>query len=299
MGDQSLELSRAISDKQAEAFSLWGLGVVTAIKGDIVRGIPLLEQSAALYQSLGDKLGQATAITWMSLNNSDLERAKAFLFESLGLFRELGHLAGIAVCLSELAHRTIWGGDFSSPIPWLEEARGLYQQLGNTQREGDVLSYYGLLNYWQGDLKQANDYYEESIRLYEKVGNYWNAAWSRVQLAYAGFRQGEIVQAREMFGFSIGQFQKLNNTIGLVYAIEGLAAMNVDQGGPIRAAQLFAWADAMREKIGDFRPPVEQASVERDLAVIHSKLADAEFASLSAVGRALTMEQAIALALEE
>ena len=63
--------------------------------------------------------------------------------------------------------------------------------------------------------------------------------------------------------------------------------------------QLFAWADAMREKIGDHRPPVEQDSVERDLAVIHSQLDDAEFAKLSAEGRAMTTEQAIALALEE
>ena len=54
----------------------------------------------------------------------------------------------------------------------------------------------------------------------------------------------------------------------------------------------------MREKIGDHRPPVEQASVERDLAVIHSKMDDAEFARLTAEGRTMTVEQTIALALE-
>jgi hypothetical protein len=38
--------------------------------------------------------------------------------------------------------------------------------------------------------------------------------------------------------------------------------------------------------------------VERDLAVIHSKLDDAEFAEFSEEGRSMTVEQAIALALE-
>ena len=52
-------------------------------------------------------------------------------------------------------------------------------------------------------------------------------------------------------------------------------------------------------KIGDHRPPVEQASVEKDLAVIHSKIDDTEFTRLSAEGRTMTVEQAIALALEE
>jgi len=54
----------------------------------------------------------------------------------------------------------------------------------------------------------------------------------------------------------------------------------------------------MRERIGDHRPPVEQDSVERDLAVIHSTLNDDVFLKLSTEGRALTTEQAIALALE-
>lgn len=299
IAEQSLKLSRAISDKQAEAFSLWGLGVCLALQGDIGRGIPIMEQSLALYQSLGDKLGQATVMAWMCLNNDDLERSKAHIFDSLQLFRELGHISGIAICLNELAHRTIWGGDFSSPLPWLEEAHQLYRQLGDTLREGDVLSYYGLLAYWQADFKQARAYYEESAKLYEKVGHVLNSSWSRVYIAYVVLRQGDYQQAKEMFGFCIQQFQKANNMIGLIYAIEGLASMSVNQGQAERAAQLFAWADATREKIGDHRPPVERNSIERDLGVIHSTMKDSDFARLSTEGQALTVEQAVVLALEE
>ena len=87
--------------------------------------------------------------------------------------------------------------------------------------------------------------------------------------------------------------------IASVYAVEGLASLNVNQGQVERAARLFAWSDARRAEIGDHRPPVEQNSVERDLAVIHSKLDETEFANLSAEGRAMTVEQAIALAVEE
>jgi hypothetical protein len=54
----------------------------------------------------------------------------------------------------------------------------------------------------------------------------------------------------------------------------------------------------MRDQIGDHRPPIEQASVERDLAVIHSKLDYAEFEKLSIEGRAMTTEQEVAVASE-
>ncbi|HXD08594.1 MAG TPA: hypothetical protein VN653_00925 [Anaerolineales bacterium] len=72
----------------------------------------------------------------------------------------------------------------------------------------------------------------------------------------------------------------------------------MNQSQPERAAHLFAWANAMRDQIGDHRPPIEQASVEKDLAVIHSKVDDDEFTRLSAEGRTMSVEQAIARALE-
>jgi predicted ATPase/class 3 adenylate cyclase len=299
IAEQGMELSRSISDKQAEAFSLWGAGVTITLQGDVRRGFPIMEQSLALYQALGDKLGQANVMAWMSLNNNNLEHSKAYLLESLRLFRELGHLSGIAICLNELAHRTIWGGDFSSPVPWLEEARKLYRQLGDVLREGDVLSYYGLLAYWQNDFTQARAYYEEAAKLHEKVGNFLGIFWLHVFLGYVVLRQGDYQHAKERFGFCIQQFQKANMTIGLVYAIEGLASLYVNQNQPERAAPLFAWADAMRDKVDDHRPPVEQASVNRDLAIITSKLTDSDFTSLSAEGQAMTVDEAVALALEE
>ena len=73
----------------------------------------------------------------------------------------------------------------------------------------------------------------------------------------------------------------------------------VNQGQVERAARLFAWTNAIREKIGDHRPPVEQASVERDLEVIHSRLKDPDFARLSTEGQSMTVDEAVALALEE
>jgi len=87
--------------------------------------------------------------------------------------------------------------------------------------------------------------------------------------------------------------------IGLVYTLEGYASLYVNQDQPERAAQLFAWADAMREKIDDPRPPLEQASVDKDLEIIHSRVNDAEHAKLSSEGRGMTIEQAIAFALKD
>jgi tetratricopeptide (TPR) repeat protein len=297
--EQSLELARALSDDQTEALSLSFLGVFTLVQGNVKDGIPLLEEALAIYRSLGDKIGQADTAERLAISNSDIERAIAYAKESLELSRELGNLSGIAACLILIARTTIWKGNLSSPAPWLKEALSICRQIGNHTHEGEALQVYGTLAFWQGDYQQATAYYQESLMLSEKTGNIFQNLWSHIFMAYAIFLQGDIQKACEMFEVSIQRTYKAGLTIALVFAIEGLASLYVNQKQLERAVRLFAWADAMREKIGDQRPPVEQKSVERDMAVIRSKLSDSEFENLSTNGRTMSVEQAVALALEK
>jgi predicted ATPase/class 3 adenylate cyclase len=298
LAKQGMDMARTLSDKQTEAFSLAFLGVNTATQGNIGEGTPLMEQALAIYRSLGDKIGQAGTTEWLSVNNNDLERALAYARESLALAREMGDLSGLVPRLCMLSRLTYWMGDLTSPSAWLEEARSISRQLNDQTGEAYTMSTHGNLAYWQGDYPQAIAYYEEAIRLNEKIGDHYQSLWAHVNMAYVVLRQGKIEKALALFADNIQTTQKAGLTIALVYTIEGVASLHVNQNQLERAAQLFAWADAMRGKIGDHRPPVEQASVERDLAVIHSHIEDEKFAGIYAEGQAMTTEQATALALE-
>ena len=299
LAKQSLEMARTLSDKQTEALSLAFLGVFMVAQGTVGDGTPLLEQALAIYRLLGDKVGQADTAERLAINSSDMERAISYTKESLALARELGDLSGMVFRLCWLSRLMFWTGDFISPIVGLEEALSIARQLGNQTSELDVIHTYGDLSYWQNNYPQAITHFENLIQLSEKSGDHYLILWAHVKMAYTVLRQGDIQQARKMFDNSIRHMRTAGLMIGLVFAIEGLASLNVNQGQLERAARLFAWASAMRDQIGDYRPPIEQTSVERDLAVIHSKLDDNEFTRLSAEGQAMTVEQAIALALEE
>jgi predicted ATPase/class 3 adenylate cyclase len=299
LAEQSLQLARALSDKQLQAFCLSTLGAFTLFQGKVGEGIPLLEESLALCKELGDTPGQADILGWLSIDGSDIERAVSYAKEGLALCRELGNLSGIAQNLESLARATLWGQDFSSPVPWLEEALSIARHLGDEKREMYICSEYGLLEYGQGNYEQAIAYYEQSVQLSEKIGDRFQSLWALVHMVYAFLREGDVPQARALFAKSIRGTQKADMIIALVFAVEGLASLHVTQNKHERAAQLFAWADAMREQVGDHRPPLEQNSIERDLAVIHSTLKDEEYSKLYVEGQALTMDQAIAIALEE
>ncbi len=295
--NQSLELSRAISDKAGEALSLWFLGAVISYQGNFREGLQIIEQSLTLFQSLGDKLGQALAMGWLSQKLNDLKRSKVYLSESLRLYREIGHLFGVADCLRDLALRTIWEGDFSLSVPLLEEAHTIYRQLGNRWGEAEVLGCYGTLAYWKGDYQQAYSYHKESLELHEILGNYYVASWAGVNMAYALLRQGDISKATEIFHLWLQRAYQSKDIDLVIYTLEGLGSLYVNQAHFERAARLFAWTNMMRANMDNQSPPVEQASIEKDLAVIYSKVDDAQLANLFEKGCALTTEQAIALVL--
>jgi predicted ATPase/DNA-binding XRE family transcriptional regulator len=292
-----LQLARSVSDRQTEALGLLYLGA-TFQDEHMQQGIPFLEQSLALYRTLGDKIGQAAALFWLSWihGRNDLQDPKPLLLESLQLHRDLGNLTGIADCLHALATLTIWAGDFSSPHPWLEEARKLYHDLGNQSDEADVVNELGTMAYGQGDYQQAHAYFEESLRLYGRVGVWWST-YASVGLAYMDLRQGHIQEARAGFEKVIRQAYRENHIDVMVWAAEGMASLQVNQREFECAARLFSWVDAMREKLAS-RAFIEQHFYERDMAVIHTKLDEAEFARFSEEGCAMTLEQAVALALE-
>jgi hypothetical protein len=121
----------------------------------------------------------------------------------------------------------------------------------------------------------------------------------RANMAYAALKKGDIAQARRQFKISIQSFQGINNTIGVVYAIEGVASLHCEQNQPESAARLIGWADAMREKIGDPRPPSEQADVDKDIVACLAKVGEVAFSNEYDPGKNMTLDAAVTLALRE
>ena len=109
-------------------------------------------------------------------------------------------------------------------------------------------------------------------------------------------RQGHPEQARALFDRSQKLFVEEDLRLGVAFTLEGLASLSVVGGQPERAAEVFAWADVVRETVGNFRPPIEQAAVDRDLATIRLQISDTAFADVQARGRAMAMDMGIARA---
>jgi predicted ATPase/class 3 adenylate cyclase/DNA-binding CsgD family transcriptional regulator len=306
---ESLTLARDIGDLFLAADSLAGLGLVGWRRGDYSHAQSLVEEGLALCRQLQFQGG----IAWLSCDlgemayhQGDYTRAAALFEQSLTIRRKLGNQKEVAWTLHCLGEVALAQGDNLTAQTYQEERLRIEQELGNKQRIATALTSLALVMHAQGKVTQARVYLEESLALSKEsgqnLGDLWafvRLPWAFVRLGHLALRQGDAARARAVFETSQRQFNAAGWKIGVAFALEGLASLAVMQRQPEQAVRLFGWADAMREAIGDRRPPVEQADVDRDMITIHSQLDETAFSAAYAEGRAMTMEQAIAYALNQ
>jgi class 3 adenylate cyclase len=101
----------------------------------------------------------------------------------------------------------------------------------------------------------------------------------------------------QMTGF-IGREREMADKRGIVAFLEGRASLAGAQGELDRAVRLFAAAAALRDAFGAPRPPADRAEFERQVASTGAQLGHQAFASSWAEGRSMSLEQAVAYALE-
>jgi hypothetical protein len=95
------------------------------------------------------------------------------------------------------------------------------------------------------------------------------------------------------------EFKKDRNIIGVVFTLEGLAELFVETDSFVRAAQLVGWADSTREKISDRRPLLEQADIDKIIALCITRMGKAQFSNAYDVGKKMSLDKAVAYALRE
>jgi hypothetical protein len=84
----------------------------------------------------------------------------------------------------------------------------------------------------------------------------------------------------------------------VAHQLECFAMIAIVEEEPQRAARLFAAAEAIRELTGHKRTDEEESEEAQFMGRLHAMLPEAEFNALWAEGRAMTMDQAIQLALK-
>jgi predicted ATPase/DNA-binding XRE family transcriptional regulator len=295
--EQALALFQAHNDRPGEIDALFLLAVTNSHTEDQEEVAKRYQHALALAQSLGDIWRQANIYSLMGWHNPDYQRSLAYLEKALELFREAGDQRSQADSLNSISNMLLGNGEIELAQKNLDEAKLLF-----SIDEIDMWTQFqteGIIALAQGDYEQAHTFLQGALVHAEKIGSRFDYLWTQVRLGYLALRQGNHHKAREIFAENAEAFQKNMVTIGVVFTLEGMADLFVAINNPETAAQLLGWADATRGVIEDPRPKLEQADIDKVIASCVSKMGDVAYLEAYDEGQAMTLDEAVMLALSE
>jgi non-specific serine/threonine protein kinase len=246
----------------------------------------------ALYSKCLEGAGRLATL------QGDHLRARGWLEQQVELERARGDVEGTATALNSLAIVVLNLGDYDRAAALWQESRVHYELRGNLWGVARVLNNLGDLALYRGDYAQALADFDSSLVLFRELGETFGSSIALINLGRAALLSGDPERARDYFSESLVMKRALADKEGMAWTLEGLAGVAAAQALPVRAAQLFGAAHAVRASIGVPVPPSDSEFFENSVARARGQLDAGTWESAWAQGEALSLESALALALE-
>ena len=193
-----------------------------------------------------------------------------------------------------------WRGELDEAESLIEESVRGARQLGDVRNVANWLRALGGIAVARGDHARARPLFEESLALHRTLDDTTGISRALSRLAYV-LDGRDHDTSRRLIAESVEIELKTADRAGLVLNLETCAGLAAAERRPERAARLYAAASILRESIG--RHPYDvgwpHPDHERHVADLRSMLGEEAFAEIWAHGRAMTLAESLAYALDE
>lgn len=300
--EEALSIGREAGDKQSMALSLNYLGGVALREDDYTVARALFEESLLLRREVGDTRAIALSLNSLGIvasTQGDYERARALYEESLGLARQSGDKAAIAHAVGNLGLMAANHGDYQKAHALYEESLLLGRELGDMRSVALSLNRLGNVSLWEHDYGVARALCEESLAIEQGMGDSASSAYTLGDLGNIAFVQEDYDRARSFFRQSLGMFKELKNKVNCAWCIGELGALESVTGNAEQGVMMMGAAEAVFEGSGGVIDTVERIPHERDMAFARARVGEEAFERAWQEGRAMSLEQAIAYALDD
>jgi non-specific serine/threonine protein kinase len=160
------------------------------------------------------------------------------------------------------------------------------------------LSAEGYLAFMSDDLVRARSLLEESLAVAERMGDRMAIAVGHHTVGQVARLDGRLEEAAAHYRDALRFGQELGDAASMSEPLQGLAAVAVATGDAERGVRLLGANDAIREQLGG-GPPPEWLRLGDPLEDARRSLGDAAYQQAWQAGRALSVDEAVALALRE
>jgi tetratricopeptide (TPR) repeat protein len=214
-------------------------------------------------------------------------------------YRDADDKQGIASALGNLGAQSFSLGDYQQAKALLQESEGLCRAIGDPVGLADVLTTLGEVARELGDYDAAGAYYEEGLTLARQASSTTTLSWLLHNLGHVAHHRQDDRTAADYFQQGLALARELGFKPAVIACLAGLAGVWGSRGQPVRAAQLLGAAETLLKAIHSQLDRADRTESERNLAYVRAQLDEAAFTAAWMEGQAMTLEQAVAYALEE
>jgi predicted ATPase/DNA-binding CsgD family transcriptional regulator len=241
-----------------------------------------------------------TAVGFLAHKQRHIALARSVLLEARAIWHELGDKRLLALTLRELGHTALEEDDLEAARHILDEGLALAEQVGSRQQRHDMLFPLGLLHRRSGEWDQAQALFEECVALGREEGDLRRVALPLLYLGSLLLDRGLLAAARSTLLESMTTHHQAGIRAGLAPALELLACLEATEGRPERALCLAGAAAAIAGSLGATEAAYlhAQDQAEKQLDVARRRLGVEAAAAKWSEGGAMTVEEALAHALE-
>jgi predicted ATPase len=293
---ESIALFRELGDRAGTAFPLATLGAFVCVQqADSARGKSLLEESLALYQQAGDKWGARHVLGYLGFEafmRDQLDQARAYFEQDLALARELEMPDGIGYALHCLGLLFFFAGDYDRAMALFTEGLQFHRAAQYWLGCMDALFRISYIHLRRGEFVQAKMFARELLSMVHELGlQVGGRTW------FLGAAVPDVpVKAKAVLRDYLDRAQKSGDSQLIACGLFMMAASAWSLGHLERAFRLYAAA----LPASGFLPPMPLERTDFDHTdtgtLLH--LDEAAFENAWAEGSAMTVEQAVAYALE-
>jgi len=268
------------------------------MRGQLAEGRRRLE--AALRADERPTAARARALNGaavMAADGGELATGRLRAEEALALHRQLGDASGATYSIYMLGTIATEESDWARAQPLFEESLRAFRELGDehyTLLATDALAWtYGEL----GDRERRRALHEEVLHRARAQSNEVVVALQLDQLAKFALDQGRAQDALGMLKESLRIYRDLDIRGGIAENLCHFADVLVAEGRAEMAARLLSRVEVLGEEVGGVPSWVGEMN-EKTLTTIRAQLDEAAFAEAWERGQALSVDEAVALALD-
>ena len=173
------------------------------------------------------------------------------------------------------------------------------QELGDKPSIAYAHNIIGELARLAGDYDRAKEAYEDSLAMVLETGEVVRRDMMLANLAFVAYQKEDYRLARDLFATSTKQMIEMGARQHAMSGLAGLAGTLGRLGEPKKGAKILGAKDALLAGTGFDHQPSDMIEVAKYTVDIKSLLDEATFDAAYASGQVMTLEQAVAYALDE